>query len=137
MIEAVNEVDYPMMKEAIELLQSEADNGNPHAQSTLGLLHWTASGVPHSDAKAYLYHEFAKEGGNAQSKMALAYRYFRNQVTQHILPVNKQLLFRRNKHGKFNHMNVNFCTSTKLISIDHRKEKSLDTLGLGLVSLQI
>lgn len=80
MAEAVNEEDPDMLKEAIVGLQSEADLGNAHAQSTLGFLHWMGCGVPYVDAKAFLYHDFAKEGGNSQSKMALAYRYFRNQV---------------------------------------------------------
>lgn len=80
MVEAVNEEDPRMLNEAVEVLRLEADNGNAHVQSTLGFLHWMACGVPYSDSKAYLYHEFGKEGGNAQSKMALAYRYFRNQV---------------------------------------------------------
>lgn len=80
MVEAVNEEDPRMLNEAIQVLRDEADDGNAHAQSTLGSLHWMACGVPYSDPKAYLYHEFAKEGGNAQSKMALAYRYYRNQV---------------------------------------------------------
>jgi SEL1 protein len=80
MVEAVDEEDPRMLNEAIQVLRDEADEGNAHAQSTLGSLHWMACGVPHSDAKAFLYHEFAKEGGNAQSKMALAYRYYRNQV---------------------------------------------------------
>lgn len=80
MVEAVDEEDPRMLNNAIEILRSEAVDGNAHAQSTLGFLHWMAIGVPYSDAKAYLYHEFAKEGGNPQSKMALAYRHYRNQV---------------------------------------------------------
>ncbi|KAG0601960.1 hypothetical protein M758_11G151000 [Ceratodon purpureus] len=91
MVEAVNEEDPRMLNEAIQVLQDEADNGNAHAQSTLGSLHWMACGVPHSDAKAYLYHEFAKEGGNAQSKMALAYRYYRNQEHEKAVKLYSEL----------------------------------------------
>lgn len=80
MAEAVNEEDPGMLKEAIEVLRVEADVGNAHAQSALGFLHWMGCGVAYGDAKAFLYHDFAKEGGNSQSKMALAYRYLRNQV---------------------------------------------------------
>lgn len=80
MIEGVDEEDWHMLSEAVKGLQSEADKGTAHAQSTLGFLHWMGCGVNLSDAKAHLYHHFAAEGGNPQSKMALAYSYYRHKV---------------------------------------------------------
>lgn len=80
MVVSVSEEDPDLLKGAIETLRLGADVGNAHAQSALGFLHWMGCGVEYGDAKAFLYHGFAKEGGNSQSKMALAYRYFRNQV---------------------------------------------------------
>uniref|UniRef100_A0A7I4C8R2 ERAD-associated E3 ubiquitin-protein ligase component HRD3A n=2 Tax=Physcomitrium patens TaxID=3218 RepID=A0A7I4C8R2_PHYPA len=91
MVEAVDEEDPRMLNNAIEILRSEAVDGNAHAQSTLGFLHWMAIGVPYSDAKAYLYHEFAKEGGNPQSKMALAYRHYRNQEYEKAVKLYSEL----------------------------------------------
>lgn len=80
MMFAVSEGEPELMKEAISDLHLAADGGYAHAQSTLGFLFEIGSGVEQSDAKAFLYHHFAAEGGNFQSKMALAYTYYRQQV---------------------------------------------------------
>lgn len=80
MMLAVSEGEPELMKEAISDLHLSADGGYAHAQSTLGLLFEIGSGVEQSDAKAFLYHHFAAEGGNFQSKMALAYTYYRQQM---------------------------------------------------------
>eukprot|EP00252_Welwitschia_mirabilis_P001496 TRINITY_DN1135_c0_g1_i1.p1 TRINITY_DN1135_c0_g1~~TRINITY_DN1135_c0_g1_i1.p1 ORF type:complete len:678 (+),score=132.79 TRINITY_DN1135_c0_g1_i1:342-2375(+) len=80
MMNAVSEGLPDIMNEAVSDLQQAADAGNAHAQSTLGFLHGIGSGVEQSDAKAFLYHHFAAEGGNYQSKMAMAYTYYRQQM---------------------------------------------------------
>ncbi|XP_057828091.2 ERAD-associated E3 ubiquitin-protein ligase component HRD3A [Cryptomeria japonica] len=80
MMFAVSEGDPELMKEAVTDLQLAADGGHAHAQSTLGFLYGSGNGVDQSDAKAFLYHHFAAEGGNFQSKMALAYIYHRQQM---------------------------------------------------------
>ncbi|KAJ7526127.1 hypothetical protein O6H91_17G083700 [Diphasiastrum complanatum] len=77
LVEAVNEGDLNLLTEAQTDLEAAADKGHPHAQSTLAFLHGHGYGVEQSDSKAFLYHYFASEGGSYQSKMALAYNYFR------------------------------------------------------------
>lgn len=80
MVEGISEGEPKMLEEAIKHLNVEADRGNGHAQSTLAFLHGSGYGMEQSDSKAFLYHHFAAEGGNLQSKMALAYSYSRRQV---------------------------------------------------------
>uniref|UniRef100_A0A0D6R345 DOD-type homing endonuclease domain-containing protein n=1 Tax=Araucaria cunninghamii TaxID=56994 RepID=A0A0D6R345_ARACU len=80
MMFAVGEGNPDLLKEAIEDFQPAADSGHAHAQSTLGFLYASGCGVEQSNAKAFLYHHFAAEGGNLQSKMALAYTYYRQQI---------------------------------------------------------
>jgi SEL1 protein len=63
MMFAVSEGEPELMKEAISDLH-HAEDGYAHAQSTLGFLYEIGSGVEKSDAKAFLYHHFAAEGGN-------------------------------------------------------------------------
>lgn len=80
MVEGLSNGELSVLNEAIRGLQSVAENGNVHAESTLAFLYASGSGVQQSDAKAFLYHHFAAHGGNLQSKMALAYSYSRQQV---------------------------------------------------------
>ncbi|KAL2607406.1 hypothetical protein R1flu_025979 [Riccia fluitans] len=80
MVDGLAEGDPVLLAEAISELRKAADGGHPHAQSTLGFLHGSGYGIEKSDAKAHLYHHFAAEGGNFQSKMALAYSYHRQQL---------------------------------------------------------
>ena len=63
MMFAVSEGEPELMKEAISDLH-HAEYGYTHAQSTLVFLYEIGSGVEKSDAKAFLYHHFAAEGGN-------------------------------------------------------------------------
>lgn len=70
-----------VLDEAIRGFKSEAESGNAHALSTLAFLSASGYGVQPSDAKAFLFHHFAANGGNLQSKMALAYSYSRQQVS--------------------------------------------------------
>eukprot|EP00898_Chlorokybus_atmophyticus_P009041 jgi/Chlat1/9138/Chrsp97S08391 len=72
---------------AVEHLQQAADKGHAHAQSTLAFLHTVGlAGVQQNDAVAVLYHEFAGRGGSAPSRMALAYKFTRNQECEAGLP---------------------------------------------------
>lgn len=80
MVESVSKGDSRILDEAIVSLKEEAKSGNVHALSTLAFLFGTGYGVQTNDAKAFLYHHFAANGGNLQSKMALAYSYSRQQV---------------------------------------------------------
>jgi len=79
-VESVSKGEPRVLDEATRGLKSEAENGNAHALSTLAFLSASGYGVQPSDAKAFLFHHFAANGGNLQSKMALAYSYFRQQV---------------------------------------------------------
>ncbi|CAM6095755.1 unnamed protein product [Calypogeia fissa] len=91
MVDGIGDGDPDVLKEAVQELQAAADRGHPHAQSTLGYLHASGYGMDKDDAKAYLYHYFAAEGGNFQSKMALAYSYSRQQVNDKAVKLYAEL----------------------------------------------
>lgn len=70
------------MEEAVaEIEELAMEKGNPHAQSVLGFLYGLGQIKERNKAKAFLYHYFAAEGGNSQSKLALAYTYYRQHVS--------------------------------------------------------
>jgi TPR repeat protein len=85
MLECVSKGEPRGLDEAIRSFNSEAENGNAHAESTLAFLYASGYGVQQSDAKAFLFHYFASQKGNLQSKMALAYSYSRQQVSGFVL----------------------------------------------------
>ncbi|GLU12894.1 hypothetical protein SLE2022_295510 [Rubroshorea leprosula] len=66
-----------VMEEAAAEIEGAAVEGDPHAQSVLGFLYGMGMTRERNKAKAFLYHYLAADGGNAQSKMALAYTYAR------------------------------------------------------------
>ncbi|CAA3003413.1 ERAD-associated E3 ubiquitin-protein ligase component HRD3A-like isoform X2 [Olea europaea var. sylvestris] len=80
MLEAGSGGGYRVMEEAVSEIEAAAAAGNPHAQSVIGF--WYNMGMTRemSQAKAFLYHSFAADGGNLQSKMALAYTYYRQEM---------------------------------------------------------
>ena len=80
MLDAATYGDPDTLSAAVSQFRKAADEGHAHAQSTLAFLYGNGIGVEHSDSKAFLYHSFAAESGNFQSKLALAYGYFRQQV---------------------------------------------------------
>ncbi|GFZ03427.1 HCP-like superfamily protein [Actinidia rufa] len=61
-------------------IEAAASGGYPHAQSGLGFLYNMGMSRERNRAKAFMYHYFAADGGNMQSKMALAYTYSRQDV---------------------------------------------------------
>ncbi|KAJ1437785.1 Tetratricopeptide-like helical domain superfamily [Sesbania bispinosa] len=61
-------------------IEAAAESGYPAAQSVLGFLWGMGLLRERSKGKAFLYHHFAAEGGNMQSKMALAYTYTRQDM---------------------------------------------------------
>lgn len=83
MMWAVSGGEVRMMEEAAAEIEAAAVVGNPHAQSVLGFLSGLGQMKERNKAKAFLYHHFAAEGGNMQSKMALAYTYSRQDVSSH------------------------------------------------------
>ncbi|XP_002989053.2 ERAD-associated E3 ubiquitin-protein ligase component HRD3A [Selaginella moellendorffii] len=80
LINSVNDGELELIQTAVKELQGLADQGHAHAQSTLASLYGHGYGMEQSDLKSFLFHHFAAEGGNYQSKMALAYSYYRQQL---------------------------------------------------------
>lgn len=75
------------MEEAVSEFEDGAAAGYAHAQSALGFLYGMGQMRDRSKGKAFLYHHFAAEGGNMQSKMALAYTYLRQDVSTELYVV--------------------------------------------------
>lgn len=80
-VKASSRGDERAMEEAASEIEAAASAGHPHAQSILGFLYGMGIGRERNKAKSFLYHHFAAEGGNMQSKMALAYTYSRQEVS--------------------------------------------------------
>lgn len=78
---AVTGGEVGMMQEATAEIEATAVAGNPHAQSVLGFLYGLGLMKEWNKTMAFLYHHFAAEGGNLQSKMVLAYTYSRQDVS--------------------------------------------------------
>ncbi|XP_043813553.1 ERAD-associated E3 ubiquitin-protein ligase component HRD3A isoform X2 [Manihot esculenta] len=77
---AVTGGEVGMMQEATAEIEATAVAGNPHAQSVLGFLYGLGLMKEWNKTMAFLYHHFAAEGGNLQSKMVLAYTYSRQDM---------------------------------------------------------
>ncbi|EEF31901.1 ERAD-associated E3 ubiquitin-protein ligase component HRD3A [Ricinus communis] len=80
MLASVSDGKVRLMEEAAAEIESAAVSGNPHAQSVLGFLYGLGQMKERDKAKAFLYHHFAAESGNMQSKMALAFTYSRQDM---------------------------------------------------------
>ncbi|XP_031498303.1 ERAD-associated E3 ubiquitin-protein ligase component HRD3A-like [Nymphaea colorata] len=80
MVNAAAAGDLDAMDEAVAAIDEIARRGHAHAQSVMGFLHGAGCRADRSASKAFTYHYFAAEGGNPQSKMALAYTYFRQEM---------------------------------------------------------
>ncbi|PKI77827.1 hypothetical protein CRG98_001791 [Punica granatum] len=84
MVSSVSSGDERPMEAAASEIEASAMAGYPHAQSALGFLYGMGQMRERSKVKAFLYHHFAAEGGNMQSKMALAYTYSRQDVSENL-----------------------------------------------------
>ncbi|XP_039124208.1 ERAD-associated E3 ubiquitin-protein ligase component HRD3 [Dioscorea cayenensis subsp. rotundata] len=82
LISASSSGDTAAMDEAISVIETAAFAGSPHAQSALGFVFSTGCMRAKNRAKAHLYHYFAAQAGNMQSKMVLAYTYFRQDMPE-------------------------------------------------------
>ncbi|MCO5608676.1 hypothetical protein L7F22_062890 [Adiantum nelumboides] len=91
LLDAVSIGDPDGLAESVDHFQQAAEEGHAHAQSTLAFLHRSGIGVEHSGAKAFLYHSFAANSGNFQSKLALAYSYFRQQMNEEAVRLYAEL----------------------------------------------
>lgn len=82
MLSAVSDGEVGVMEESVaEIEELASAKGNLHAQSVLGFLYGLGQIKERNKAKAFLYHYFAAEGGNLQSKLAIAYTYYRQHVS--------------------------------------------------------
>jgi SEL1 protein len=82
MFSAVSDREVKVVEEAVAEIEELATvKGNSHAQSVLGFLYGLGQIKERDKAKAFLYHHFAADGGSLQSKSALAYTYYRQQVS--------------------------------------------------------
>lgn len=81
MMAAASSGEGRLMEEAVSEFEASAAAGYAHAQSALGFLYGMGQMRDRSKGKAFLYHHFAAEGGNMQSKMAVAYTYMRQDVS--------------------------------------------------------
>ncbi|KAL5697355.1 ERAD-associated E3 ubiquitin-protein ligase component hrd3a [Ranunculus cassubicifolius] len=91
MISAISSSDVSLMREGAAEIEDLANQGNPHAQSALGFLYGTGQLRDTSAAKAFLHHHFASQGGNLQSKMALAYTYYRQNMHEKAVKLYAEL----------------------------------------------
>ncbi|XP_054785093.1 ERAD-associated E3 ubiquitin-protein ligase component HRD3A [Prosopis cineraria] len=88
---AVSSGDVSLMDEASGEIEAAEKLGNPAAQSVLGFLCGMGLMREKNKAKAFLYHHFAAEGGNMQSKMALAYIYRRQDMYEQAVKLYAEL----------------------------------------------
>ncbi|XP_038984912.1 ERAD-associated E3 ubiquitin-protein ligase component HRD3-like isoform X2 [Phoenix dactylifera] len=80
MISAASSGDPDALDSASSDIEAAASAGHRHAQSALAFLFGTGLARPQSRPRSFLYHHFAAEAGNMQSKMVLAYTYFRQDL---------------------------------------------------------
>ncbi|KAF9592461.1 hypothetical protein IFM89_014951 [Coptis chinensis] len=78
--DSVTSGDSQLMEEAGLEIEAMSKEGYAHAQSVLAFLYGTGQLREKSGSKAFLHHHFSAQGGNVQSKMALAYTYFRQHM---------------------------------------------------------
>ncbi|OWM82989.1 ERAD-associated E3 ubiquitin-protein ligase component HRD3A [Punica granatum] len=91
MVSSVSSGDERPMEAAASEIEASAMAGYPHAQSALGFLYGMGQMRERSKVKAFLYHHFAAEGGNMQSKMALAYTYSRQDMYEKAVKLYAEL----------------------------------------------
>ncbi|KAK6925303.1 Sel1-like repeat [Dillenia turbinata] len=91
MVSAASSGEPRLMEEAAAEIEASAEEGNAHAQSALGFLYYIGMARERNKGKGFLYHSFAADGGNAQSKMALAYTYLRQDIHEKAVKLYAEL----------------------------------------------
>ncbi|XP_047941801.1 ERAD-associated E3 ubiquitin-protein ligase component HRD3A-like [Salvia hispanica] len=91
LVEAASRGDFRVIEEAVAEIETASTMGHPHGQSVMGFLYSMGIGRERSDAKAFLQHYFAAQGGNMQSKMALAYTYYRQEMHEKAVKLYAEL----------------------------------------------
>ncbi|KAJ6874917.1 hypothetical protein NC652_034587 [Populus alba x Populus x berolinensis] len=92
MLSAVSDGEVGVMEESVAEIEELASvKGNSHAQSVLGFLYGLGQIKERNKAKAFLYHNFAAKGGNLQSKLAIAYTYYRQHMYEKAVKLYAEL----------------------------------------------
>ncbi|XP_057545725.1 ERAD-associated E3 ubiquitin-protein ligase component HRD3A-like [Amaranthus tricolor] len=91
MVSAASSGEVTLMAEASSEIEVAAKGGDPHARSVLGFLYDMGIGREINKAKAFMYHYFAANGGNLQSKMALAHFYARQDMYEQAVKLYGEL----------------------------------------------
>ncbi|KAM3229674.1 hypothetical protein ACQJBY_060476 [Aegilops geniculata] len=91
MISAASSGDEAAFSTASAQIDAAAAGGHPGAQSTLAFLSGAGMTRPVSRSRAFLLHKFAADAGDLQSKMALAYAYFRQEMYEEAVTLYAEL----------------------------------------------
>ncbi|KAK1325266.1 hypothetical protein QJS10_CPA01g00393 [Acorus calamus] len=91
LISAAGAGDPEAMTAAAAEIDAAASRGHPHAQSALAFLHSSGCARPRNQPMAFLLHRFASDGGDMQSRMAVAYTYFRQDMFEEAVKLYAEL----------------------------------------------
>ncbi|CAN7040941.1 unnamed protein product [Brassica rapa subsp. trilocularis] len=75
MVSAASKGNVSLMEEAVTEVNASASAGDPPGQSVMGFVYGMGMTREANGTKSFQQHQLAAEGGNMQSKMALAFRY--------------------------------------------------------------
>lgn len=81
MVSASSEGNFMLMEEAVNEVNASASAGDPPARSVMGFVYGMGMTREANGTKSFQQHQLAAEGGNMQSKMALAFRYVQLDVS--------------------------------------------------------
>ncbi|CAL4930209.1 unnamed protein product [Urochloa decumbens] len=91
MLSAASEGDDAAFITAAAQIEAAATAGHPGAQSALAFLSGAGMTRPASRSRAFLLHKFAADAGDLQSKMAIAYSYFRQEMYEEAVVLYAEL----------------------------------------------
>ncbi|KAG6390718.1 hypothetical protein SASPL_148462 [Salvia splendens] len=91
LVDAAAGGEFRVIDEAVADIAAASALGHPHGQSVMGFLHSMGIGRERNDAKAFLHHYFAAQGGNLQSKMAMAYTYYCQEMHEKAVKLYAEL----------------------------------------------
>ncbi|GJN08416.1 hypothetical protein PR202_ga26329 [Eleusine coracana subsp. coracana] len=80
MLSAASAGNYLAFSMAANQIEAAAEEGHPGALSVLAFFSGAGMTRPASRSRAWLLHKLAADAGDLQSKMALAYSYFRQEM---------------------------------------------------------
>ncbi|KAL3529127.1 hypothetical protein ACH5RR_008449 [Cinchona calisaya] len=91
LVTAASRGDERGVAEAATEIEAAAAAGHSHSRSVMGFLYGMGIMRERNKAKAFLQHYFAAEVGNMQSKMALAYTYYRQDMHENAVKLYAEL----------------------------------------------